>query len=50
MTRNDPEWAISGKARIKQSRRQHKENEMDLWTVVQPLVSSIPQSVLMRTS
>ena len=32
------------------SRRQHKENERDCRTVVQQLVSSIPQRVLMRTS
>ena len=32
------------------SRRQHKENERDCWTIVQQLVSSIPQNVLTSTS
>ena len=36
--------------RIKPSRRQHQENEKDCSTVVQQLVSSIPQNVLARTS
>ena len=39
---------VSEKVRIKPSRRQHKE--MDCRTVVQQLVSSIPQRVLIRTS
>ena len=57
VTRDDSEWAaamasliISGKVRIKPSRRQHKENERDCRTVVQQLISSIPQSGLTRTS
>ena len=41
---------VSEKVRIKPSRRQHKENERDCRTVVQQLVSSNPQSVLMKTS
>ena len=32
------------------SRRQHKKNERDYRTVVQQLISSMPQSVLMKTS
>ena len=32
------------------SRRQHKENEMGCRTIVQQLVSSIPQNVLTSTS
>ena len=32
------------------SRRQHKENERDCRTIVQQLVSSIPQNVLTSTS
>ena len=57
VTRDDPEWAaamtsltVSEKVRIKPTRRQHEENEKDRGTVVQHLVSSIPQSVLMRPS
>ena len=57
VTRDDPEWAaamasltVSEKVRIKPSRRQHKENERDCRTVLQQLVSWIPQSVLMRRS
>ena len=57
VTKDVSEWAaamtsltVSEKVRKKPSRRQHKENESDGWTVVQQLVSSIPQSVLMRTS
>ena len=38
------------KVRIKQSRRQHKENERVCRTVVQQLLSLIPQSVFIRTS
>ena len=56
VTRDDPEWAapmelltVSEKLRMKPSRRQHKENERYFMTVVQHLVPSIPQSVLMRT-
>ena len=55
-TRDDPDLAaavatltLSDKVRIKPSRSQHKENEKDCRTVVQQLVSSISQSVLMRT-
>ena len=57
VTRNDPEWTaamvsltVSEKVQIKSSRRQHKENERRCKTVVQQLASSIPQSVIMRTS
>ena len=57
MTRDDPEWAaamssltVSEKVKTMPSRRQHKENERDCRTVVQQLISSIPQCVLMRTS
>ena len=57
VTRDDPDWAvamaslnISEKVRIKPSRRQNKESERDFRTVVQQLVSSILQSVSMRTS
>ena len=56
VTRDDPDLAaavatltLSDKVRIKPSRSQHKENEKDCRTVVQQLVSSISQSVLMRT-
>ena len=41
---------VSEKTGIKSSRRQHRENERDCKTVVQQLVSSILQSVLVRTS
>ena len=57
VTRDDPEWAaamasltVREKVKVMPSRRQHKENEKDFKTVVQQLVSSIPQSVLMSTS
>ena len=53
VTRDDPEWAaamalltVSEKVKIKPSRRQHKKNERDYRTIVQQLVSSIPQNVL----
>ena len=56
-TRYEPEWAaamasltVSENIRIKPSRRQHKENERDCRTVVKPLVSSISENILMRTS
>ena len=56
VTRDDPDLAaavasltLSDKVRIKPSQSQHKENEKDCRTVVQQLVSSISQSVLMRT-
>ena len=57
VTRDDPEWAaamasltVSEKVKIMPSRRQHKENERDCRTIVQQLVSSIPQDVLTSTS
>ena len=57
VTRDDPEWAaamallaVSEKLKIKPSRRQHKENERNCRTIVQQLVSSIPQNVLTSTS
>ena len=57
MTRDDPEWAaamasltISEIERIKLSTRQHEEKKSGCRTVVQQLVSSLPQSVLMKTS
>ena len=57
MTRDDPEWAaamasltVSEKIKIVPSRRQHKENERNCRTIVQQLVSSIPQNVLTSTS
>ena len=56
MTRDDSEWAaamasltVCEKVKIMPSRRQHKENERDCWTIVQQLVSSIPQNVLTST-
>ena len=56
MTRDDPEWAaamalltVSEKVKIIPSRRQHKENERDCRTIVQQLVSSIPQNNLTNT-
>ena len=55
--RDDPEWAAAmasltacEKVKIMPSRRQHKENERDCRTIVQQLVSSIPQNVLTITS
>ena len=57
VTRDDSKWAAamssltaSQKVRIKPSQRQTKKNERDCRTVVQQLVSSIPQNVLMRTT
>ena len=57
MTRDDPEWTaamasltVCEKVKIMPSRRQHKENERDCRTIVQQLVSSIPQNVLTSTS
>ena len=57
VTRDGAEWAaamasltVSEKIRIKPSRRQNQDNERDCRTVVQQLVSSITQSVLVRTS
>ena len=52
VTRDDPEWAaamasltVCEKVKIMPSRRQHKENERDCRTIVQQLVSSIPNNV-----
>ena len=57
VTGDDPEWAaamesvtVSEKIRIKLSRRQHEEYERYCRTVIQQLVSSIPQRVLMKKS
>ena len=57
VTRDDPEWAaamasliVREKVRIKPSIRQHKDNERDCRSIVQQLVSSIPQEVLVSTS
>ena len=57
VTRDDPEWAaamasltVSEKVKIKPPRRQHKENERDCRTIVQQLVSSMPQNVSTSTS
>ena len=57
VTRDDPEWAaamasltVREKVKIKPSIRQHKDNERDCRSIVQQLVSSIPQEVLMSTS
>ena len=57
VTKDDPELAaamesltVNEKAKIKPSRRQQKENERDCRTMVQQLVSSIPQNVLTSTS
>ena len=57
VTRDDPEWTaavasltVSEKVKIMPSRRQHEENERDCRTIVQQLVSSIPQEILTSTS
>ena len=57
VTRDDPEWAaamasltVRGKVKIMPSIRQHKDNERDCRSIVQQLVSSIPQEVLVSTS
>ena len=55
VTRDDSEWAavcdsVCEKVWIKSSSRQHKESKSDCRTLVQQLLSSIPQSVFMRTS
>ena len=54
---DDPEWTaavasltVSKKVKIMPSRRQHEENERDCRTIVQQLVSSIPQEILTSTS
>ena len=57
VTRDDPEWTaavasltVREKVKIMPSRRQHEENERDCRTIVQQLVSSIPQEILTSTS
>ena len=57
VTRDDPEWTaavasltVSEKVKIMPSRRQPEENERDCRTIVQQLVSSIPQEILTSTS
>ena len=57
VTRDDPEWAaamaslaVSEKVKFLPSRRQHKDNERDCRTIVQQLVSSIPQEISTSTS
>ena len=57
MTIDAPEWAaamasltVCEKVKIMPSRRQHKENERDCRTIVQKLVSLIPQNILKSTS
>ena len=57
MTRDDPEWTaavasltVSEKVKIMPSRQQHEENKRDCRTIVQQLVSSIPQEILTSTS
>ena len=57
VTRDDPEWAaamasltVSEKVKIMLSIRQHKKNERDCRTIVEQLVSSIPQNVLTSKS
>ena len=52
VTRDDAEWAaamasltVCEKVKIMPSRRQHKKNERDCRTIVQKLVSSIPNNV-----
>ena len=57
VTRDDAEWTaavvsltVRDKVKIMPSRRQHEENERDCRTIVQQLVSSIPQEILTSTS
>ena len=57
VTRDDPEWTaavasltVREKVKIMPSRRQHEENGRDCRTIVQQLVSSIPDEVLTSTS
>ena len=57
VTRDDPERTaavaslkVSEKVKIMPSRRQHEENERGCRTIVQQLVSSIPQEILTSTS
>ena len=57
VTRDDPEWTaavasltVNEKVKIMPSRQQHEENKRDCRTIVQQLVSSIPQEILTSTS
>ena len=57
VTRDDPEWTaavasitIRETVKIMPSRQQHEENERDCRTIVQQLVSSIPQEILTSNS
>ena len=57
LTRDEPEWAaamasltVSEKVKIMPSMRQHKDNERVCRSIVQQLVSSIPQEFLTSTS
>ena len=57
VTRDDPEWTaavasltVSEKVKIMPSRQQHEENKRDCRTIVQQLVSSIPQEISTSTS
>ena len=57
VNRDDPEWAAAmtsltvwEKVKIMPPRRHHKENERDCRTIVQQLVSAIPQNVLTSTT
>ena len=57
VTREDPEWAaamasltVREKVETMPLIRQHKDNERDCRSIVQQLVSSIPQEVLISTS
>ena len=57
VTRDDPEWTaavasltIREKVKIMPSIRQRQDNERDCRSIVQQLVSSIPQEVLVSTS
>ena len=57
VTRDNPEWTaavasltVSEKVKIMPSRRQHEESERDCRTIVQQLVSSIPEEILTSTS
>ena len=57
MTRDDSEWAaamasltVSENVKMMPSIRQHIDNERDCSSIIQQLVPSIPQDVLMSTS
>ena len=57
LIRDDPEWTaavasltVREKVKIMPSRRQHKDNERDCRSIVQQLVSSMPQEILVSTS